>query len=113
MEAARQHIATYKSIRETVQHGDLYRLASLRHGDWAALEYVAADRSEAVVFVFLHAARFGPSRRTLRLQGLDPETQYLVEGETQAWSGMALIARGITVEMRGDLQSRLIRIRRA
>ena len=75
MEAARQYIATYKSIRETVQHGDLYRLASLRHGDWSALEYVAADGAEAVVFVFLQASRFGPSRRSLRLEGLDPEAQ--------------------------------------
>jgi alpha-galactosidase len=112
MEEARRHIAAYKDIRATVQHGDLYRLASLRNGDWAALEYVAADGSEVVVFVFLHAARFGPTRRTLRLQGLEPEAQYLVEGDAQVQSGMALMARGITVEMRGDLQSSMVRIRR-
>lgn len=109
---AQEHIATYKSIRETVQHGDLYRLASMREGDWAAFEYVAADGREAVVFVFLQAARFGPSRRSFRLQGLDPEAMYQVEGEPQVYSGVALMARGIMVEMRGDLQSRLLRILR-
>ena len=37
---------------------------------------------------------------------------YQVEGEPQVYSGVALMARGIMVEMRGDLQSRLLRIRR-
>jgi alpha-galactosidase len=115
LEAARRHIATYKSIREIVQHGDQYRLASLRQGDWAALQYVATDGKEAVVFVFLHASRFGPSRRRLRLQGLEPDALYRVDaGEVgaQPQSGAALMARGLIVEMCGDLQSRLIHIQR-
>ncbi|MBE2238972.1 MAG: alpha-galactosidase [Caldilineaceae bacterium] len=111
MTEAREHIAMYKRIRPIVQHGRLYRLASLREGDWAAFQYVGADDKETVVLVFLQASRFGASRRWLRLQGLAPDAQYRIEGAETVLSGAALMARGVQIELRGDLQSTLLHLK--
>src|SRR5690606_19929111 len=105
-------VATYKEIRETVQHGHLYRLRSPRESPLAALQYVHRDGSEAVVFVFLHSSRFGSIRTALRLQGLAPEARYQVAGEETLVSGAALMGRGLPIALRGDYVSQLIRIRR-
>ena len=113
MAEAKEHVATYKRIRHIVQQGQLYRLSSLRTGDWAAFQYVSVDGAEAVLLVFLHASRFGANRRWFRLQGLEPEAFYQIAGEEAVVSGAALMARGLPVELRGDLQSCLLHLTRA
>jgi alpha-galactosidase len=110
MEEARQQIALYKEIREAVQHGDLYRLRSPRESVLAALQYVQRDGAQAVVFVFLQSARFGPMGTMLRLQGLEPDGRYRVEGQDGVLSGAGLMKRGLPVALRGDYTSRLIRV---
>ena len=50
-EAARW-IARYKELRPFIQGGDLYRLRSPQAHPFSALQYVAKDRSEAVLFAF-------------------------------------------------------------
>lgn len=110
MAEARSHIETYKRIRHIVQHGSLYRLASLRDGDWAAFQYVSADGAEAVLLVFLHASRYGANRHWFRLQGLKPAARYQIAGTEEMFSGAALMARGVPVVLRGDLQSCLLHL---
>ena len=109
---ARMLIAQYKEIRETVQHGLLYRLRSPRESQLSAVEYVGEGGNEVVVFVFLHSSRFGPVNRTIRLQGLEPDARYTVDDGADSQSGSALMYRGIPLSMRGDYVSQLIRIRR-
>ena len=59
---AKHLIAEYKQIRETVQHGSLYRLISPRNGsEYSVTESVALDRSQAAVFALLHSSQFGYS----------------------------------------------------
>ena len=74
---AKHLIAEYKQIRETVQHGSLYRLISPRNGsEFSVTESVSLDRSQAAVFAFLHSSQFGYSYPRIYLRGLDPEMQY-------------------------------------
>ena len=68
---AAQMIAYYKSIRETVQEGELYRLFSPREGKLTANEYVSADGRQAVLFAFLHSQQFLRPAPTIYLRGLD------------------------------------------
>ena len=74
-EAARL-IALYKQIRPLVQQGVVHRLASPFEGERVALEYAAADGSEAVVFQYnLHECLTGsqPSARlssSIALRGI-------------------------------------------
>jgi alpha-galactosidase len=54
---AKRMISAYKQVRETVQHGALYRLVSPRGGsEQSVTESVAEDKGQAVVFAFLHSS---------------------------------------------------------
>lgn len=107
---AAEHVAIYKTIREVVSAGDLYRLRSPRHTDLNALMYVAKDKSEAVLFAFrILKARIGKLPLVFPA-GLDPEALYAdEEGVTR--SGAAWGQLGIQLKLK-DLQSTIIRLRR-
>ena len=76
---ATRMISTYKSIRETVQEGDLYRLFSPRQGELTANQYVSADGKQAAVFAFLHSQQYLRPAPTLYLRGLDEKAMYRVK----------------------------------
>ncbi|HEX3100207.1 MAG TPA: alpha-galactosidase [Pyrinomonadaceae bacterium] len=70
-------IALYKSeIRDVVEQGDLYRLESPYDSPRAALDYVSADKSRAVLFVY--QLQDGETK-VVKLRGLDPQKKYLVQ----------------------------------
>lgn len=121
------YIALYKRIRHIVDLGELYRLAAYREtGRYAAFEFVLPDRSEALLFVFAHGLRYGEPLPEFRLRALDPAAVYDVarhgdhfdpdrdsfcckpELECRPMSGRALMAHGIGVQLRGDLDSRIL-----
>lgn len=82
-------ISAYKRIREVTHLGDLYRLERPHEAARGALNYVAADRSRAVVFVFqLKDGEAG----AVRPQGLDPAKKYLVR-ELNPAPGRAKLAQ--------------------
>lgn len=68
-------IKDYKTIREVVHLGDLYRLESPHEGPRAALNYVRQDQSRAVLFVF---QLLGSEPKPVRPEGLDPSRRYRV-----------------------------------
>ncbi len=76
---ATRMISTYKSIRETVQDGNLYRLFSPRQGALTANQYVSADGKQAVLFAFLHSQQYLRPAPTLYLRGLDENARYRVK----------------------------------
>jgi len=112
LDAAAGMIRTYKEIRPIVQNGDLYRLHSPREGDVAAVQYVNRERTESVLFAFLHSQRRGESRQAIRLRGLDAAGLYRVEGTAGKRSGDGLMKSGLAVPLSGDFDSALIRIRK-
>jgi alpha-galactosidase len=71
----RSAITAYKRIRDVVHLGDLYRVERPHDAARGVQNYVSADRSRAVVFVFQmqdgEAEAFKP-------QGLDADRQYAV-----------------------------------
>jgi|SRR5580698_8565481 alpha-galactosidase len=106
---ATRMVTYYKSIRETVQDGDLYRLSSPREGNLTANEYVAADGKQAVVFAFLHSQQFGRPAPTIYLRGLDEGAQYRVKGldnklteKAEVMSGSFLMHHGLNFDLTGD-----------
>lgn len=105
-------VAAYKTIRETMQFGKLYRLRSPRESALSAFEFVHPDGREAVVFAFLSASTFGEFRIALRLEGLEPDASYRVEELDLVLSGKALMKRGIPVAMKGTFVSQILHIRR-
>jgi alpha-galactosidase len=112
-------IKYYKSIRNTVQRGDLYRLITPEENSASANEYVSADGSQAVVFAFLHSQRFGSLYPTLRLRGLVPDAHYRIHAiddkplnvPAEA-TGDSLMHQGINLRLAGDYDSNSITIER-
>jgi alpha-galactosidase len=72
-------IATYKTIRDVVQLGDLYRLESPYEGDRTSLLYVTEDRRRAVLFVYQTKDSEGRTHGAITLQGLDAERRYRIQ----------------------------------
>ena len=111
---AKKMIAEYKSIRQTVQQGKLFRLVSpLRDSEFAATEYVAQDNSSAVAFVFLHSEQMQYPPPRLYLRGLDANSSYsvhsisgkLAAGSPAMASGAYWMGHGIDVQLSGDFDA--------
>jgi len=117
-ETAKQLIAAYKSVRETVQHGSLYRLVSPRGGsEESVTESVAIDKKQVVLFAFLHSSQMGYPFPRVYLRGLDPKAEYRVtsiagnlsKGSATVASGSYWMSYGVDVDLRGDFQAAAFR----
>lgn len=112
LETAAARIAQYKAIRETMQFGAFYRLRSPRESALSAFQFIHPSGQEAVAVIFLSQSQFGYFSASVRLQGLEPNAHYIVEGWDKPWSGQALMKRGLPVALRGSFVSKLIRLSR-
>jgi alpha-galactosidase len=116
---AKRMIGYYKSIRDTVQNGALYRLTTPSDGNFNASEYVSEDKSQALVFAFLHSQQFGRSLPAVVLQGLDGTATYTLsrldakpEAKNSVLSGAYLMQHGVTLLLEGDYDSTAIKLDR-
>jgi alpha-galactosidase len=110
---ARRLIAEYKSLRQTVQGGDLFRLISPRDGERSATLSVSQDKSQAALFVFLRSSAELERLPFIQLRGLDPDKVYSLraisgraaDGTPARASGRYWMERGVAVPLRGDFQA--------
>jgi alpha-galactosidase len=114
---SRNAIATYKSIRDVVLHGDLYRLASPYAGARAAQMYVSEDSSRAIVFSYLLSKNIYGDKSILRLKGLQRDARYtlrelnkggfsrLGEFEGHSLTGAFLMDHGLEFPMYNEYES--------
>jgi alpha-galactosidase len=119
---AKRLVTEYKQIRETVQHGSLYRLISPRGSEASVTESVSSDRSQAVAFAFLHSSQFGYQYPRVYLRGLDPKAEYRVHWISEAAhadslvpaeaSGAWWMAHGVDLTLNGDFQAAAFRLDR-
>ena len=90
MATAKRLIAAYHQVQRTIVQGDLYRLISPRNGsEFSATQTVNQDKSQSVVFAFLHSTQLARPFPRLKLKGLDPEATYAltaIEGKASAGS---------------------------
>ncbi len=105
-------IALYKSIRNTVQLGDLYRLLSPITNDVTANQYVSSDGKQAVLFAFRHSQEFNTPAPAILLHGLDEKAVYRLESvdgklidRQGPLSGAYLMHNGVHLNLRGDFDS--------
>jgi alpha-galactosidase len=115
---AKELIAAYKGIRETVQFGSLYRLISPRDGsEQSVTESVSQDKRQGVLFTFLHSSQMGYPFPRVFLRGLDPARTYrvtsiagaLAKGTPATATGSYWMSHGVDVELRGDFQAAAFR----
>lgn len=108
-----EQIAAYKKYAPLIREGDYYRIASYQDNHrYDCYEIVSKDRTEAVVFFIqvLHEPNY--RSRKLRLQRLDRETLYEVDGKT--YLGGTLMSAGLILQRPwGDFQAQIIEIKKA
>lgn len=76
-EYAKRAIASYKSFRDIVLGGDLYRLSSPYDASACySLMYVSKDKKRAVMFVYNTVYQGAQPSHRFRLRGLAPEQEY-------------------------------------
>lgn len=115
-ELARKKIAQFKSIRETVHRGNLYRLVSPFETNRSVLQYVNESGSESVVFVYNlaeyleNAVSKTAASPIVRLRGLQETAKYRVEGSETVYTGKMLMNVGVDFSLRGAYKSRIIRL---
>ncbi|MEY9906523.1 alpha-galactosidase [Catenulispora sp. MAP12-49] len=97
---AREMVSVYKRIRPVVQHGVRYAHGDAS-GDLSGVEYVTADRSEAVVFVYRRERRFAQMERPIVLRGVDAAGRYRDVGSGIVHHGAVLLSRGLPVALGG------------
>ncbi len=73
-------IKAYNEVKNTIWHGDQYRLVNPHKNDLASLVYVNKEKSEGIMFSFLVSNRYGAETISpIRLSGLDVTKKYKVE----------------------------------
>ncbi len=123
MATAKRLIAAYHSVQRTIVQGDLYRLISPRNGsEFSATQTVNGDKSQSVVFAFIHSTQEGRPFPLLKLRGLDPAAQYAIapiEGQLgsaspKTASGAYWMSHGMEMGegFRGDFQAAAFRLDR-
>ena len=116
---ASKMVAYYKTIRATVQEGDLYRLASPHEGELTASQYVSRDGRQSVLFAFLRSQQFLRPAPTISLRGLDPNANYRVISiddklidKADVLSGAYVMNHGLNFNLTGDFDSTSITLER-
>jgi alpha-galactosidase len=123
MATAKRLIAAYHQVQPTIVQGNLYRLISPRDGsEFSATQTVRPDKSQSVVFAFIHSTQKGRIFPTLKLKGLDPAAEYTlssIEGKPRAGtpaqaSGAWWMNHGLDMDsdFRGDFQAAAFRLDR-
>jgi alpha-galactosidase len=123
MATAKRLIAAYHQVQPTIVQGELYRLISPRSGsEFSATQTVNTEKSQSVVFAFIHSTQEGRIFPTLKLKGLDPAAQYAltpIEGKArartpEAASGAWWMNHGLEMSegFRGDFQAAAFRLDR-
>jgi alpha-galactosidase len=120
---AKRLIAAYHQVQPTIVQGELYRLISPRDGsEFSATQTVRPDKSQSVVFAFIHSTQTGHVFPTLKLKGLDPAAQYALtpiegkarDGSPAVASGAWWMNHGLDFDegFRGDFQAAAFRLDR-
>ncbi len=116
---SKKFIEEYKTIRETVQRGSLYRLILPTEGSEAsATEYVARDGKQTVLFAFLHSSTEYYPYPTIKLRGLDSAATYTItslNGKVSAdtpheASGAYWMGHGVDILLVGDFQAAAVKL---
>lgn len=108
---AKEHVALFKEIRETVQFGEFYRLLSPFEGNETAWMFVNEKTKEVLVFYFKVLAEPYVNGRKLKLQGLNPEQKYLINDKEELY-GDQLMNIGLDIKNEfGDFRATFWRIK--
>jgi alpha-galactosidase len=124
-EEVKEQIIFYKKHRELIRDGVFRRLKSPFQGNETAWIVSAKDGSEALAGWYKVLAEPNPNKeQTLRLKGLDPSAEYMLDGSGVTYFGDELMNRGLNLsrefngangaqaERGGDFQSQVFYLKK-
>lgn len=102
-------IDRYKSIRRLILDGEYYRLASYRENkEYDAYMIVSEDKREAFMIYMQVLSKPYSRSRLLRLEGLDSDMKYDVNGKV--YDGDVLMNAGLLIPGSKDFEAQFIKI---
>lgn len=109
-EISKKNIALYKSIRHTVQFGDLYRVSNQDDNEVLINSYVEKDKSKAVVFIASRGTRFYKKRINVLFDGLEENAKYKFTFQNKEYvkSGAYMANVGIPAHIHGAYYNEII-----
>ena len=103
----KEQVNFYKTIRQTIQYGDFYRIKSPFDSEECVWQFISADKDEVILGYFRRLQRANTGRKRLKLFNLEPDRLYQV-GE-EKYYGDTLMHFGIELPPTfGDFTSKLI-----
>lgn len=108
-----RQVELYHRYNDLIREGDYYRIASYHENrEYDCWAVVSRDRKEALVTFVQVLGRANYHSRRVKLQGLDPNVRYQIEGGKLTLGGDALMYAGLHVEnLWGDFKSRIIALK--
>ncbi len=109
-EEVKRQVAFYKSIRETVHQGDMYRIRSpfdcgAQATSW---EFISGDKKQAVLFYYTMHGKANPTIDFVKLKGLDDTSVYVDAESGKEYTGDFLKNIGIPFKNSHDYESKVI-----
>lgn len=102
-----EQIQTYKTIRDVIHNGDLYRLRSPFICNHMALEFVSEDKNTVIFCYYTILAKPNTVVDQIRLEGLDPDGVYVLEGDGTEFGGDRLMHLGLNLKDTEDFSSKI------
>ncbi|RJE24664.1 Alpha-galactosidase [Aspergillus sclerotialis] len=104
-------ISLAEKVNPLVLRGDMYRLSLPEESNWPAVLFISEDGSNAVLFYFQIRANINHAAPWIKLQGLDKQAMYSVQGKG-TFSGATLMNMGLQFVLEGDYSSTVVFLER-
>ncbi|KAE8154556.1 putative alpha-galactosidase C [Aspergillus avenaceus] len=104
-------IALAEKVNPIILTGDMYRLRLPEESNWPAALFISPDGAQAVLFYFQLRANVNHATPWIRLQGLDPQAKYTVDGKGP-YSGANLMNMGLQYTFDSDFGSEVVFLER-
>lgn len=108
IEIVREKVKLYDEIWQTIQQGDMYRLASPFEENCCSFLYVSEDKSEAVLMFYTLMAVPNSQGRRVMLKGLKPDGVYVEQQSGKKYSTQILEDYGISFPEDRDFKSSIM-----
>ncbi|KAL2811448.1 Melibiase-domain-containing protein [Aspergillus granulosus] len=102
-------ISLAERVNPIVLNGDMWRLSLPEESNWPAALFISGDR--AVLFFFQLSTNLNHTMPRVRLQGLVPQGNYLVDGRGP-YSGSTLMNLGLQYSFQTDYASKVVFVER-
>lgn len=100
-------LALAEKVNPIVLHGDMYRLSLPEDSNWPAVLFIAPGGKKAVLFYFQMSPSINHAIPRVKMQGLDRQAMYCVEGEA-TYSGATLMNFGLQFIFPEDVGSKVV-----